>query len=88
MNIMLQHPTSQHHHPDKLLIPTIIHQVYWTPHMIHIHKVQAHTGISGNEMADILANEGTLKEKPDKTRHIHIAHSSPYWLASTPTTTH
>ena len=56
--------------------------------MIHIHKVRAHTGISGNEMADILANEGTLKEKPDNTPHIHIAHSIPYWLASSPTTTH
>ena len=56
--------------------------------MIHIHKVRARTGISVNEMANILANEGTLKEKPDNTPHIHIAHSTLYWLASCPTTTH
>ena len=88
INNHLQHPTSQHHHPDKLLISAIVHQMYWTPHMIHIHKVRAHTCISGNEIADTLANKGTLKEKPDMTPHIHIAHTVPYWLASWPTTTH
>ena len=45
-------------------------------------------GITGNEIADTLANEGTLKEKPSTTTHIHIAHTTPYWLASCPTTTH
>ena len=42
----------------------------------------------GNEMADILANEGTLKEKPTATPHIHLAHATPYWLASCPTATY
>ena len=56
--------------------------------MINIHKVRAHTCICGNEIADTLANEGTPKEKPDTTPHIHIAHTTPYWLASCPTTTH
>jgi len=83
----MQHPTSQHHHPDKLLIKAIIHQIYWTPHLSHIHKVRAHTGIIGNEIADTLANEGTTKEKPTSTPHIHIAHATPYWLASCPTAT-
>jgi hypothetical protein len=39
-------------------------------------------------MADTLANKGTLKDKPNKTPHIHIAHPTPYWLASCPTATH
>jgi hypothetical protein len=56
--------------------------------MIHIHKVRAHTGISGNEIADTLANEGTLKDKPDETPHIHIAHATPYWLSTSPMATH
>ena len=88
INNHIQCPTSQHHHPDKLLIAAIVRQIYWTPHLIHIHKVRAHTGIRGNEEADILANEGTLKEKPTNTPHIHVAHATPYWLASCPTTTH
>ena len=88
INNHIQHPTSQHHHPDKLLIAAIIHQIYWTPHMIHIHKVRAHTRISGNEIADTLANVGTLKDKLDKTPHIHIAHATPNWLATSPMATH
>ena len=28
LNNHIQHPTSQHHHPDKLLITAIIHQIY------------------------------------------------------------
>ena len=59
----------------------------WTPHMIHVHKVSAHTCISGNETTDKLANEGTLKENPNNTPHIHIAHPTPQWLASCPTST-
>ena len=62
--------------------------MYWTPHTIHIHKERAHTGISGNEMADTLANKKTLKDKPEETPHIHIAHATPYWLATSPTPTH
>ena len=42
----------------------------------------------GNEIVDTLANEGMLKEKPSNTPHIHLAHASPYWLASCPTATH
>ena len=88
INNHIQHPTSQHHHPDKLLIASIIWQIHWTPYTIHIHKVRAHSGIIGNEIADTLANEGTLKAKSSPTPHIHIAHQTPYWLASCPIATH
>jgi hypothetical protein len=88
INNHIHHPTSQHHHPDKLLIAAIAKQIYWTPHKIHIHKVRAHTCIIGNKIADELTNEGTTKEKPEATPRIHIAHSTPYWLAGCPTTTH
>ena len=88
INNHIHHPTSQLYHPDKLLIAAIVRQIYWTPHKIHIHKVRARTGITGNVIADDLANEGTTKEKPEATPHIHIGHSTPYWLASCPTTTH
>jgi hypothetical protein len=59
-----------------------------TPHTIHIYKVRAHSSIIGNTITDTLANHGTLKEKPSTTSHIHIAHSTPYCLASCLTTTH
>ena len=88
INNHIQHPTSQHHHPNKLLIAAIVRQIYRSPHMIHILKVRTHIGISGNKIADTLANKGTLKEKLDMTPHIHIAHTTPYWLASCPTATY
>ena len=77
INNHIQHSTSQQPHSDKLLIVAIIHQIYWTPHLIHIYKVRAHTNIIGNEIADTLANEGALKEKPAATPHIHISHATP-----------
>ena len=52
------------------------------------YEVQAHMGITGNELADDLANEGNNLEKPEQTPHIHIARPTPYWLASCPTGTH
>ena len=45
-------------------------------------------GIIGYEKADILANEGALQEKQTATPHIHLAHATPYWLASCPIATH
>ena len=77
INNHIQQPTSQHHHLDKLLIAAIIHQIYWTSHLIHIHKVRAHTWIVGNKKANTLTNEGTLQEKPTATPHIHLAHTTP-----------
>ena len=78
----------QHHHPNKLFIAMIVHQIHWTLHKIHIHKVRAHTSITGNKIADVLADEGKHKGKPATTPHIHITHTAPYWLASCMTTTH
>ena len=88
INNHIQHPTSQHHHPNNLLITKIVNQIYWTQHTIHIHKVCAHLGITGNEIANTLANEGTLKEKPTTTPRMHTIHPTPYGLASYPTATH
>ena len=45
---------------------------------LQIHKVRAHVGNTRTEIVDTLANEGTLKEKPTTTPHIHIAHPTPY----------
>ena len=71
-----------------LLIESIVCQIYWTPHTVHIHKVQAYSRITGNEITDTLANDGTLIEKPTATPHIHTTHTTPYWLASYLVATH
>src|SRR5450631_3142170 len=48
----------------------------------------AHTRIIGNEIADQLANNGVLLNKPTNTSRIHTAHTTPYWLNGVPTGTH
>ena len=57
-------------------------------HKISIHKVQGYIGITWNEIANTLANDGAHKDKATATPCIHVAHATPYWLASRPTTTH
>ena len=89
INNHIHHPTSQHQHPpNTLLIASIVCQIYWTPHTVHIHKVQAHSRITRNEITDTLANDGTLVEKTTATPHIHTTHTTPYWLASYLMATH
>lgn len=42
------HPSSQHNHPEKLLITTIVAHNLNTIHNITIEKVQVHTNIFEN----------------------------------------
>lgn len=55
----IRHPPSQDNRTDKLLLSTLVHQILWTKHNI------AHIRITGNEIANQLANEGTARNKPD-----------------------
>ena len=55
----------------------IVHQIYWTPHKIGIHKVKAHIQITNNVMENALANKDTDKDKPNPIARIHIAHKPP-----------
>ena len=72
----IRHPSSQHSHPDKLLIAVIVDHITWSTHKITIQKVRTHTCIIGNQ----LANDGALLNKPANTPKIHTAHTTPYWL--------
>ena len=54
----------------------------------NITKVNAHIGISGNEIANQLLNEGTTHNKLVPKPHIHIAHTIPNWLNGIPTCKH
>ena len=56
----LKNPSSQHNHPNKLLITATVNHIIWSRHKITIHKVKAHTCITRNEIADQLANSGAL----------------------------
>ena len=74
----IRHPSSQHNHPDKLLISAIVNHITWSTHKITIHKVRAHTCIIGNDTADQLVNNVALLDKHTNTPRIHAAHTTPY----------
>lgn len=62
-------PLSQHNHPCKLLIVSIVHHINWFPHNSTKLKVQAHMGIIGNDLANTLANDGIAKGTIISTPH-------------------
>lgn len=66
----------------------MIYQIIWSTHRISIQKVITHIGILGNEVTDRLAYDGTTRNKPHPSPHIHIAHTAPYWLNGIPTREH
>jgi hypothetical protein len=73
----MRHPSSQHNHPDKLLIAAIVNHITWSTHKITIQKVRAHTSIIGNEIVEQLANIGALR---DKTRRHYPNTYGPYYV--------
>ena len=80
----IQHPSSQHKHPDKLLIAAIVNHITCTTHKITIQKVRAHTGITCNDIAYQLANSEALLDKPNNTPRIHTVHTTPPGLMESP----
>jgi hypothetical protein len=49
-------------------------------HPLSIHKIQAHTNIPGNEIADQLAKEGNLLPHQFSHHAYEHAHPTPYYL--------
>lgn len=86
-NVYLINNHVRRHSPEKLLIASIVYFIVWSQHKITIHKIQAHTSIQSNELADALANKGSLKITITPIPHIHAAHTIPYKLAKPPLTT-
>ena len=54
----------------------------------HNSKVREHMGRIGNEIADQLADDGSLLDKFHNTLRIHTAHTTSYWLKGVSTDTH
>lgn len=68
----IRHSSSQHNHPDKLLILIIVHQILWTKHNIIIPKVRPHIGVTCNVIAYQFTHEETTHNK--LTPHTHRTH--------------
>ena len=76
INNHIMHPSALYHHPNKLLIATILHPNH-TKHKISIHKVRAHTDIMGKKQ-NRHPNKWRSTQRPPPPpppKHTH----SPYW---------
>ena len=58
LNTQMKHPTLHNSHPDKKILEAIIKMLQSRTQITTLHKVKAHTNISGNEQADKLAKMG------------------------------
>jgi ribonuclease HI len=82
INTQIKYPIQQNNHLDKLLLADVVKMLQEHTFPLTIHKVQAHTNVTGNEEADKLAKEGngkTLEDEFPSEPH-EFAYSSPYWL--------
>jgi ribonuclease HI len=80
INTQIQHPSKYTNHPDKTILTQIVTMLHSRTHPIALHKVKAHTDITGNETVDALAKRRLIKPySPPQESHEH-AHSTPYYL--------
>ena len=75
-----KHPTSHNSHPDKIILESITRMLQTRTQPTTLHKVKAHTNISGNEQADKLAKLGCELHHRDAIAPHEHAHPTPYYL--------
>ena len=80
LNTQTKHPTLHNNHPDKMILESIIKMLQSRTQTTTLHKVKAHTNISGNEQANKLAKMGCVLEHRDVVATYEHAHLTPYYL--------
>ena len=76
----IKHPTLHNNQPYKNILESTIRLLQCRTQITTLHKVKAHTNISGNEQADALATMGCeLEHRGAIMTHEH-AHPTPYCL--------
>ena len=82
-----KHPTSHNSHPDKTILESIIMMLQTRTQTTTLHKVKAHTNISGHEQADKLAKMGCELDHRDAItpyEHAHPRHTTSKKVGGTP----
>ena len=67
-------------HPDKTILSKIAEILQRRIHLIHLHKVKAHSNVIGNKIVDALAKRGSLKNHTFPIEPHEFAHSTPYYI--------
>ena len=80
LNTQIKHPSLHNNHPDKIILTQIIQMLQLRTKPTSLHKVKAHSNITGNEIVDTLAKNGRHKQHLLPTESHEFAHSTPYYF--------
>lgn len=80
LNTQIRHPTQQNNHADKSILQSMVEMLKQRTQPTTIGKVKTHTNIEGNEQADRLAKNGTIKRYSFATKSYEFAHTTPYFF--------
>jgi hypothetical protein len=80
LNTQIKHPSLHNNHPDKTILTQIIEMLQSRTKLTSLHKVKAHSNITGNEIVDTLAKNGRHKQHSLPTEPHEFAHSTPYYF--------
>jgi hypothetical protein len=80
INTQLRHPSAHNNHPDKTILLQIASMLTTRTQPIALHKVKAHSNITGNEIVDALAKSGRTKLHSLPNEPYKHAHSTSYYL--------
>jgi ribonuclease HI len=58
INTQLRHPSAHNNPPDKTILEKIMEMLQRRTHPTQLHKIKAHSNITGNEIVDALAKRG------------------------------
>ena len=80
LNTQIKHPTMHNNHPNKIIFyPNCSNATIKNPPM-SLHKVKAHSNVTGNEVVDTLAKNGWHKPQSLPSAPPEFAHSTPYYF--------
>ena len=80
LNTQIKHPSIHNNHPHKIILTQIIQMLQSQTQPTSIHKVKAHSNITGNEIVDTLAKNGRHKQHSFPNEPHEFAHSTPYYF--------
>ena len=80
LNTQIKHPSLHNNYPDKTILTQIIQILQSRTQPTSIHKVKAHSNITGNEIVDTLAKNGRHKQHSLPSEPHKFAHSTPYFF--------
>ena len=80
LNTQIKHPSMHNNHPDKTILTQIVQMLQSRTQPTSLHKVKAHSNITGNEIVDTLAKNGRHKPHFLPTELHEFAYSTPYYF--------